>query len=131
MGCIAGISLVVGGIGIMNIMLASVLERTREIGIRRALGARRRDILSQFLVESVLVSMIGGLIGVFLGYAMPQIITLYAGWRTIVQMWTILLAFGVSAAVASASASIRPGRPPGSTRSTPCATNKSLSENLH
>ena len=99
MGCIAGISLVVGGIGIMNIMLASVLERTREIGIRRALGARRRDILAQFLVESVLVSMIGGLIGVFLGYAMPQIITLYAGWPTIVQMWTILLAFSVSAAV--------------------------------
>ena len=99
MGCIAGISLVVGGIGIMNIMLASVLERTREIGIRRALGARRNDILSQFLVESLLVSLLGGLIGVILGYAVPEIITLYAGWRTIVQPWTIALAFGVSASV--------------------------------
>ncbi|MBT6905727.1 MAG: FtsX-like permease family protein [Gemmatimonadetes bacterium] len=99
MGCIAGISLVVGGIGIMNIMLASVLERTREIGIRRALGARRHDILSQFLVESLLVSLFGGMIGVILGYAVPEIITLYAGWRTIVQPWTIALAFGVSASV--------------------------------
>jgi putative ABC transport system permease protein len=99
MGCIAGISLLVGGIGIMNIMLASVLERTREIGIRRALGARRRDILSQFLVESLLVSLLGGLIGVLLGSASPKLITLYAGWRTIVQLWTIALAFGVSAAV--------------------------------
>ena len=99
MGCIAGISLLVGGIGIMNIMLASVLERTREVGIRRALGARRRDILAQFLVEALLVSLIGGVLGVLIGYAMPKIITLYAGWRTIVQIWTIVLAFGVSAAV--------------------------------
>ena len=99
MGCIAGISLLVGGIGIMNIMLASVLERTREIGIRRALGARRHDILSQFLVESLLVSLLGGLIGVVLGYAIPEVITFYAGWRTIVQPWTIVLAFGVSATI--------------------------------
>ena len=99
MGCIAGISLVVGGIGIMNIMLASVLERTREIGIRRALGARRKDILSQFLIEAVLVSLIGGLIGVVLGYSMTKVITLYAHWKTIVEPWTIALAFGVAAAV--------------------------------
>ncbi|MBI2501693.1 MAG: ABC transporter permease [Candidatus Latescibacteria bacterium] len=99
MGCNAGISLVVGGIGIMNIMLASVLERTREIGIRRALGARRRDILSQFLIEAVLVSLIGGLIGVVLGYSMTKVITLYAHWKTIVELWTIALAFGVAAAV--------------------------------
>ena len=99
MGCIAGISLLVGGIGIMNIMLASVLERTREIGIRRALGARRHDILSQFLVESLLVSLIGGLSGVILGCAIPEIITLYAGWRTIVQPWTIALALGVSGTI--------------------------------
>ncbi len=99
MGCIAGISLVVGGIGIMNIMLASVLERTREIGIRRALGARRRDILAQFLVESLLVSLIGGVAGIALGYLIPQLITLYAGWTTIVPVWTIALAFGVAAAV--------------------------------
>ena len=99
MGCIAGISLVVGGIGIMNIMLASVLERTREIGIRRALGARRRDILSQFLIEAVLVSLIGGIIGIILGYSMTKVITLYAHWKTIVQAWTIVLSFGVAAAV--------------------------------
>ncbi len=99
MGCIAGISLVVGGIGIMNIMLASVLERTREIGIRRALGARRRDILHQFLIEAVLVSLLGGLIGVVLGYSMTKVITLYAHWKTIVELWTIALSFGVAAAV--------------------------------
>jgi putative ABC transport system permease protein len=99
MGCIAGISLLVGGIGIMNIMLASVLERTREIGIRRALGARRRDIMSQFLIEAVLVSLLGGLIGVVLGYSMTKVITLYAHWKTIVEPWTIALAFGVAAAV--------------------------------
>jgi len=99
MGCIAGISLVVGGIGIMNIMLASVLERTREIGIRRALGARRQDVLAQFLVEAVMVSLLGGVIGVVLGYSLTQIITLYADWKTIVQPWTIALSFGVAAAV--------------------------------
>ncbi len=99
MGCIAGISLLVGGIGIMNIMLASVLERTREIGIRRAMGARRQDILAQFMVEALLVSLIGGLIGVMVGYGLPFAITLYAGWRTIVEPWSIILAFGVSAAI--------------------------------
>jgi len=99
MGCIAGISLVVGGIGIMNIMLASVLERTREIGIRRALGARRSDVLSQFIVEAVLVSLLGGLIGVVLGFGLTKVITLYAHWPTIVELWTVALAFGVSAAV--------------------------------
>jgi len=99
MGCIAGISLVVGGIGIMNIMLASVLERTREIGIRRALGARRQDVLAQFLVEAVMVSLLGGILGVFLGFTLTKVITLYADWKTIVQPWTILLAFGVAAGV--------------------------------
>lgn len=99
MGCIAGISLVVGGIGIMNIMLASVLERTREIGIRRALGARRADVLAQFLSEAVMVSLIGGILGVVLGYTMTELITLYAQWKTIVQPWTIALSFGVAAAV--------------------------------
>ena len=99
MGCIAGISLVVGGIGIMNIMLASVLERTREIGIRRALGARRADVLAQFLSEAVMVSLIGGILGVVLGYTMTELITLYAQWKTSVQPWTIALSFGVAAAV--------------------------------
>ena len=99
MGCIAGISLVVGGIGIMNIMLASVLERTREIGIRRALGARRQDVLAQFLVEAVMVSLIGGIIGVIIGYSLTKVITMYAHWKTIVEFWTIALSFGVAAAV--------------------------------
>ena len=99
MGCIAGISLVVGGIGIMNIMLASVLERTREIGIRRALGAKRSDVLAQFLVEAVMVSLLGGIIGILLGYSITTIITLYARWKTIVQPCTIVLSFGVAAGI--------------------------------
>ncbi len=99
MGAIAGISLLVGGIGIMNIMLASVLERTKEIGIRRACGATRTDILSQFLFEAIFVSVVGGVIGIGLGYGLTKVITLYAGWRTLVAPSSILLAFIVSAAV--------------------------------
>jgi putative ABC transport system permease protein len=99
MGAIAGISLLVGGIGIMNIMLASVLERTREVGIRRAVGAQRKDILGQFLVEAVILSFVGGLIGVFFGFLLTKVIALYAGWRTIVSFSAIFLAFSVSAAV--------------------------------
>ena len=99
MGAIAGISLLVGGIGIMNIMLASVLERTREIGIRRAVGATRKDILGQFLVEAVVLSFAGGLMGIVLGFALTKVISMYADWRTIVAWESILLAFWVSAAV--------------------------------
>ncbi len=99
MGAIAGISLLVGGIGIMNIMLASVMERTREVGVRRAVGARRKDILGQFLVEAVVLSFVGGLAGVVLGFILTKVIALYAGWRTIVSISAIVLAFGVSAAV--------------------------------
>jgi putative ABC transport system permease protein len=99
MGCIAGISLLVGGIGIMNIMLASVLERTREIGIRRAIGATRKDILAQFIFEASMLSLLGGLIGIALGWAMTGAITLYAGWETIVSFFAVILAFGVSTAV--------------------------------
>ena len=99
MGAIAGISLLVGGIGIMNIMLASILERTREIGIRRAVGARRGDILGQFLVEAVTLSFIGGIMGIFLGFGLTKIISIYAEWRTIVSWQSILLAFWVSATV--------------------------------
>ena len=80
--CIAGISLLVGGIGIMNIMLATVLERTREIGIRRAIGARQADIVRQFLTEAVLISIIGGLIGIVFGYTLSKIIAAAAGWST-------------------------------------------------
>jgi putative ABC transport system permease protein len=98
MGAIAGISLLVGGIGIMNIMLASVLERTREIGIRRAIGATRRTVIIQFLAEAAMLSLIGGIAGIVLGWAMTGVITAYAGWRTIVSLWSIVLAFAVSAA---------------------------------
>jgi putative ABC transport system permease protein len=94
--CIAGISLLVGGIGIMNIMLATVLERTREIGIRRAIGARQRDIVRQFLIEAVLISIVGGLIGIATGFGGSRIIAAIAGWSTVVTVASILVAFGVS-----------------------------------
>jgi putative ABC transport system permease protein len=99
LGSIAAISLLVGGIGIMNIMLASVTERTREIGIRRALGARRRDIVVQFLVETVLLSGAGGVLGVALGIAVPFVVTWLAGMKTIITLWSPLLAFSISALV--------------------------------
>jgi len=99
MGAIAGISLLVGGIGIMNIMLATVLERTKEIGIRRAVGATRRDIMSQFLVESIFLSFLGGVVGIALGFGLTKIISLYAQWSTIVSSYAVVLSFGVSAAV--------------------------------
>ena len=94
--CIAGISLLVGGIGIMNIMLATVLERTREIGIRRAIGARRRDIVRQFLIEAVMISIAGGLIGIAAGFGGSRVIAAIAGWSTVVQSDSIGVAFGVS-----------------------------------
>jgi putative ABC transport system permease protein len=99
MGAIAGISLLVGGIGIMNIMLASVMERTKEIGVRRAVGATRADVLGQFLFEAIFLSVVGGLVGIALGFSLTKVITLYAEWRTVVSFPTVLLAFGVSAAV--------------------------------
>ncbi len=99
MGAIAGISLLVGGIGIMNIMLASVLERTREIGVRLACGATRRDILAQFLVEAAAVSFAGGIAGVIVGAVLAWAIAAAAGWTTVVSVWAVVLAFGVSAAV--------------------------------
>ena len=94
--CIAGISLLVGGIGIMNIMLATVLERTREIGIRRAIGARQADIVRQFLTEAVLISIVGGLIGIAFGFTLSRIIASAAGWSTVVTTSSIAVAFGVS-----------------------------------
>ena len=99
MGGIAGISLLVGGIGIMNIMLASVMERTREIGVRRAMGARRRDILSQFLFEAVLISLLGGLIGVLLGFSISWGVSAFSEWNTVVTGFSIFLSFGFSLAV--------------------------------
>ena len=99
MVALASISLLVGGIGIMNIMLASILERTREIGVRRALGARRADIVRQFLIETILISFVGGTIGVIVGVGISQLIGLFAGWSTIVTASSILLAFLVSVSV--------------------------------
>lgn len=97
--CIAGISLLVGGIGIMNIMLATVLERTREIGIRRAIGARQKDIVRQFLTEAVLISIIGGLLGILFGITLSQLIASAAGWSTVVTTSSIAVAFGVSCGI--------------------------------
>ncbi len=99
LGTIASISLLVGGIGIMNIMLATVTERTREIGIRRALGAKRRDITEQFLIESVVLSGVGGLLGVALGVTIPFAIVYFAQMKAIVTSSSVLLAFGISVGV--------------------------------
>ncbi len=99
MVAIASISLLVGGIGIMNIMLASILERTGEIGIRRAVGARQKDIIRQFLIEAILISFVGGLIGVLLGFGISRLIAFLAGWSTIVTASSIILAFLVSVSV--------------------------------
>ena len=99
LGSIAAISLLVGGIGIMNIMLATVTERTREIGVRRALGAKRRDITMQFLVETVVLSVGGGLVGVMIGFVMPSIVTHFTHMMTIITLWSVLVAFGISGAV--------------------------------
>jgi putative ABC transport system permease protein len=99
MSAIAGISLLVGGIGIMNIMLANILERTREIGVRRAVGARRRDIWKQFLTEALTISCLGGLSGILFGYVASRIVALYAEWSTVVTTGSVAMSFGVSAAV--------------------------------
>ena len=99
LGSIAGISLLVGGIGIMNIMLATVTERTREIGIRRALGATRQDIILQFLVETVLLSSVGGVIGVMLGISLPMVVSYFFGIETALDIFSILMAFSISAGI--------------------------------
>jgi putative ABC transport system permease protein len=91
--------LLVGGIGIMNIMLASVLERTREIGVRRAIGARQRDVVRQFLIETTIISLTGGVVGILLGVGLSELIGVLAGWSTIVTTTSIVLAFGVSVAI--------------------------------
>ncbi len=98
MGLIAGISLLVGGIGIMNIMLASVLERTREIGVRLAVGARPADIRLLFLTESAMISLAGGILGVFAGTAISQLVASFTGWSTAVSIEAVLVATLVSAA---------------------------------
>ena len=92
LGAIAAISLLVGGIGIMNIMLVSVTERTREIGLRKAIGATNKDIMVQFLIESILMSFLGGIAGVLLGSGIAILITLFAGWSVKVSPASIILA---------------------------------------
>jgi len=99
MGAIAGISLLVGGIGIMNIMLATVTQRTREIGIRRCVGATRMDITKQFLLEALVITLLGGLMGVALGVGSARAISEYAGWKTIVNTQAIALSLGVACGV--------------------------------
>jgi len=99
LGSIAGISLIVGGIGIMNIMLASVTERTREIGIRRAIGAKRKQIIGQFLIETMVLSTAGGLIGIIVGLVIPWLITRFTGLLTIVTPASLVLSLGISMAV--------------------------------
>ena len=99
LGGIAGISLLVGGIGIMNIMLVSITERTKEIGIRMAIGAKKREIMEQFLIESVLISFIGGGLGILLGVIISQTVSKIGGWDTIVSTQSIILAFGFSVGI--------------------------------
>ena len=99
LGSIAGISLLVGGIGIMNIMLASITERTKEIGLRRAIGAKRRQIIAQFIIETTVLSSAGGLVGVGLGAVIPAAIEQFSNMPTVVTLWSVLLALGISIAV--------------------------------
>ena len=99
LACIAGISLLVGGIGIMNIMLVSVTERTREIGIRLAIGAKGKDVLIQFMIESIFISFVGGLIGIALGITISEMVAKFGGWPVVITVPSIALSFLFSAVV--------------------------------
>jgi putative ABC transport system permease protein len=99
MVAIASISLLVGGIGIMNIMLASVMERTREIGVRRAVGARRVDVIRQFLIETTIITVSGGAAGTIVGVTLSRLVAYFAGWSTIVTVSSVVIATFVSVTV--------------------------------
>ena len=99
MSCVAGISLLVGGIGIMNIMLATVLERTKEIGLLRAVGATQKDIQIQFIAESFTISILGGILGVFFGILLSELISIYSQWAVSWSLTAIILSFSICAMV--------------------------------
>ncbi len=120
MACVAGISLLVGGIGIMNIMLATILERTAEIGLLRALGARRKDIARQFLIESIAISATGGLFGIVVGLGLALLISTAAGWPVAWSPFAILLALGVCMSIGVGFGSIRRRRRPNWIPLLPC-----------
>lgn len=116
LGCVAGISLVVGGIGIMNIMYVSVTERTREIGLRMSVGARGVDILNQFLIEAIMMSVTGGLIGILIGIGSSYVVRFIAGWPIYIEPWTILMSFAVCTFTGASLDGILQRKQPCSTR---------------